>query len=287
MKRSILIAVFSLGFVPASTLSAEKLAVEVVCQLAEHRYLLNLTDQQKSTIEAECSSHLAALLTDRIRFLDFTSGVPQGNQLVVRIGKTATEADPDAFRDIFMDISVRGDNVTRTGEAVMWMFRRVDEFMKVPPPDGFADAIAERFADGLHKNEPHLVKAQLAHLTIAESAFPMPTDQSWLLPFERGELGIADDSQFSIKAELRTQTSTERFTYDVAVFGDFTSATGVPPEFHNKVKALHLRDDKLAQEASIRRLQSADDVDVLHVSVTRYLPAVELERTSPSGLDEQ
>lgn len=284
MRHRILVTLLILGLHAAPANPAPRVNVEVICELAEHRYRIGLTDQQAGMIESDCARQLAALLSERIAFLDFTAGSPQGNQLVVRVGKSAAEADPDAFRAVTMDVALQGDDVTEGGNPVTWTFRTLDEYLKVPPPGSFADAIVQRFGDELQQNEAHLVKAQLARLAIAESAFPMPLDQSWLLPFARGELGVADDSEFSIKAELQTPTSRERFTYSVALIGDFTSANDVPAEFHNKVKALHLGDDRLPQVPSIQRLQSADSVIVLHVSVTRYVPAAKPGHTTPSAL---
>jgi len=79
-------------------------------------------------------------------------------------------------------------------------------------------------------------------------------------------------------------SSEEHFTYNVVLFGDFASATGVPSDFHNKVKALHLGDDKLAQEASIKRLTTADDVRVEYVLISHYVQMSEPDHTSPGNL---
>lgn len=284
MKRGVIITLLLHALYASAAIPADRVDVEVVCELAEHRYRIGLTDQQADQIESHCAQQLAALLGDRITFLEFTAGSQHSNQLIVRVGKSAAEADPDAFRAVTMDIALQGDDVTESGDPVSWTFRTLDEYLKVPPPAAFAEAIVQRFADELQQNEAHLVKAQLAHIAIAESAFPLPQDQTWLLPFARGDLGVADDSEFSIKAELRTPTSRERFTYAVALIGDFTSASNVPAEFHNKVKALHLGDDRLPQVPSIQRLQSAESITVLQVSVTRYVPAAKPGRTTPSAL---
>lgn len=285
MKRQLVSALLCCGLLPSTAHSLDRIGVEVVCELREHRYRLQFTDEQIADIEDDCGRLLAALLDRRVRFLDFTHDAASGNRMVIRIGKSAAEVNPLAFRPVELDISVQGDDVAPGGEPVTWTFRTLAEWLEVPSADTFADAVALRFAEELESNEAHLVEAQLSRLQIAESAFPLPDDLSWLLPFERGDLGIADDSQLRIRAELRTPSSSERFTYTVELFGDFTSGTGVPPEFYNKVKALHLRDDKLGQEASIRRLGEADVVDVLYVAVSRYVPAVEPVRTAPSDLD--
>ncbi len=285
MKRCLIVAILACGLLPLTARPFDRLSVEVVCELAEHRYRLGLTREQIVGIETECGRRLAEVLAQRVRFLDFTSGTARDDRMIVRIGKSASEADPRSFRPVDMEISVAGDDVAPGGEPVVWTFRALDEYLQVPSAEAFADAIALRFADELERKEGYLVEAQLSRLQIAESAYPIPEDQSWLLPFERGDLGIADDSLLQIKAELQTPSSHERFTYTVALFGNFTSAAGVPPEFHNKLKALHLRDDKLAQDESIERLQAAEKVDVLYVAVSRYVRAVEPNRTSPSELD--
>lgn len=285
MKRDFIVAVLVCGLLPSATWSFERLSIEVVCQLAEHRYRLGLTTDQIVGIESDCGRRLAELLAQRVRFLEFTSGAARDNRMVVRIGKSASEAHPRGFRPVDMEIFVQGSDAAPGGEPVVWNFRTLDEHLQMPSAASFADAIALRFADELQRNEGHLVEAQLSRLRIAESAFPLPEDQSWLLPFESGDLGIADDSLLQIKAELQTPSSNERFTYTVALFGNFSTGAGVPPEFHNKLKALHLRDDKLAQEDSIERLQAAEKVDVIYVVVSRYVRAIEPNRTSPSELD--
>jgi hypothetical protein len=285
MKCGLAVAVLACGLLPSAARSFDRLSVEVVCEVAEHRYRLGFAPGQISGIETDCGRQLAGLLAQRVRFLHFTSGAARNNRLVVRVGKSASEADPRSFRPVDMEVFVQGDDVAPGGEPVAWNFRALDEYLQVPSAESFADAVALRFADELQRNEAHLVEAQLSRLRIAESAFPIPEDQSWLLPFERGDLGIADASLLQIKAELRTPSSNERFTYTVELFGDFTSGAGVPPEFHNKLKALHIRDDKLAQDASIERLRAAEQVDVLYVAISRYVRAIEPNRTSPSELD--
>ena len=265
-------------------LAIERRTLQVTCDLAEHRYLLNLTAAQTSQIETTCASEVASLLAKKIGFLDFVAGQDQDNKLEIKIGKTSEEANPDAFRAVNFEIEIKGPNVKESGSATIWEFRSVDEYFDVPAADTFADAILLGFAENLAILGEQLVEQQLGRLEIAVSSFPMPQEQSWLLPFSREELGIADDSKFKIKAALAFPSSQERFTYHVILFGDFETANGVPSEFHHKVKALHLRDDKLEQAPSLQRLTSADDVRVEYVMISRYVPIARPERTSPSGL---
>lgn len=262
----------------------ERLTLQVVCELAEQRYRDSLTAGEIKQIERDCAQRLADQLAIRIGFLDFISESSKPNQLIVRLGKTGQEANPGEIRSVNFDISVKGSGVREEGEPVFWSFRSIAEYLQVPAPDTFADAITVRFGEELEKNEAQLVQSQLSRLMIADSAFPIPRQQSWLLPFSRDELNTADDSTFKIKAALIFPTSEERFTYEVVLFGDFAAAADVPVEFHHKVKALHLGDDKLSQAASIERLKTADDVRILHVFVSRYVPSSAPTRTSPSNL---
>ena len=262
----------------------ERLSLEVTCRLAEHRYRINLTDGEIKQIEADCATETAGLLGKKIGFLSFVAGEERDNKLVIRIGKNKQEADPNAIRPVNFEIEVDGSNVMEQGEPVIWNFRSVAEYLQVPSAATFADAVAVRFGERLESNEDQLVRGQLGRLVIAGTAFPMPTEQSWLLPFSRDELGIADNSEFKIKAALVFPSSEERFTYNVILFGDFASASDVPSEFHNKAKALHLSDDKLTQAASIQRLTTADGVRVEYVAISHYVPMSAPNRTSPSDL---
>ena len=278
------LVLLSLCWFATNALAIERLTLQVVCELAEQRYRDSLTVEEIGQIEADCAQRLANLLATRIGFLDFVSGSSKPNQLIVRLGKTAQEADPGEIRAVNFDIAVKGSDVQEKGEPVFWNFRSIAEYLQVPAPDTFADAITVRFGEELVKNDTQLVQNQLSRLMIADSAFPIPRQQSWLLPFSRDELKTADDSTFKIKAALIFPTSEERFTYEVVLFGDFAAAPDVPEAFHHKVKALHLGDDKLPQAASIERLKTADDVRILHVFVSRYVPPSAPTRTSPSNL---
>jgi hypothetical protein len=262
----------------------ERLSLQVVCHLAEHRFRVNLTEDQASQIENDCASELASLLNDKISFLEFVAGGSQANQLEIRIGKTSQEANPNAIRAVNFEVEVTGENVVEQGEPVRWEFRSLAEYLDVPAANTFADAIAMRFARNLETGEDQLVRDQLGRLVIAGSAFPLPADQSWLLPFSREELGIADDSEFLIKAALVFPSSEEHFIYHVILFGDFATSADVPSEFYNKVKALHMGDDKLSQLASIQRLIKATDVRVEYVMISHYVPISRPDRTAPSGL---
>jgi len=268
----------------AQVAAIDRLSLEVVCELAEHRYQQTLTSDEIKQVESSCASEVAELLGERISFFEFVAGVERDNKLEIRIGKNKQEADSSAFRPVNFEIEVSGINVMEQGEPVIWNFRSVAEFLDLPSATTFADAIAVRFTERLENNEEQLVRGQLGRLLIAGSAFPMPAEQSWLLPFSREELGIADNSEFKIKAALVFPSSEEHFTYNVVLFGDFASATGVPSDFHNKVKALHLGDDKLAQEASIKRLTTADDVRVEYVLISHYVQMSEPDHTSPGNL---
>ncbi len=285
MRIPALLLSATLATYSATPAALERLTLQVTCNLAEHRYRLDLTDDEIEQIETDCATGVAGLLGQKIGFLDFVAGEPRNNRLEIRIGKTSQEADSSAIRAVNFEIEVSGDNVTNPGKPVIWSFRSVDEYLDVPAAMTFADAITIRFGELLEHGEAQLVRDQLGRLAIAGSAFPMPTDQSWLLPFSREELGIDDNSEFRIKAALVFPSSEERFTYHVILFGDFASASHVPAEFHHKVKALHLRDDKLEDQAeSIQRLRRASDVRVEYVSISRYVPAILPERTSPSDL---
>ena len=264
----------------------ERLSLQVVCHLAEHRFRINLTGDEAAQIEAACAEDVAGLLDRKISFLNFVAGEERSNRLIIRIGKTSQEADPNAFRAVNFEIEVAGDNVIEPGKPVIWEFRGVAEYLDVPSAATFADAIAVRFSERLENSGEQLVGGQLGRLQIAGSAFPIPTEQSWLLPFAREELGFAYDSEFKIKAALIFPNSEEHFTYQVVLFGDFASATDVPAEFHYKVKALHLGDDKLTQEASIQRLSKANEVRVEFVMISRYVPISRPGRTSPSALTQ-
>jgi hypothetical protein len=287
MSKKRLALSFILLVVCSTPLTAiERLSLQVVCHLAEHRFRINLTDDEAAQIEAACASDVAGLLGKKISFLNFVGGEERSNRLVIRIGKTSQEADPNAFRAVNFEIEVTGDSVIQPGKPLIWEFRGVAEYLDVPSAATFADAIAVRFSEILENNGEQLVGGQLGRLQIAGSAFPLPSEQSWLLPFAREELGFADDSEFKIKAALIFPGSEERFTYQVVLFGDFASATNVPSEFHNKVKALHLGDDKLAQAASIQRLGKANEVRVEFVMISRYVPISRPERTSPSSLTQ-
>jgi hypothetical protein len=284
MKKCITLVVALITICSFQAAAIERRSLEVTCQLAEHRYLLNLTAAQISQIETSCANEISSLLNKKIGFLDIVAGVNQDNKLQIKIGKTSAEADPGAFRAVNFEIEIQGENVIELGDQTIWEFRSVDEYFDVPSADTFADAIAVGFKENLEIHEEQLVEEQLGRLVIAGSAFPIPQEQSWLLPFSREELGIADDSKFKIKAALAFPNSEEHFVYYVILFGDFDTATGVPSEFHHKVKALHLRDDKLEQEPSLQRLTRADNVKVEYVLISRYVPIVRPERTSPSGL---
>jgi hypothetical protein len=285
MKRNRYFALLLLAFIASPAYAIERLSVEVVCQLAEERYRLGLTSVKIAEIETDCGKQLADLFGKKFGFLHFASGESHEDQLIVRIGKSAQEADVNAFRAVDAEMWVEGSNVSGRGKAVTWTFRSLEDYLKVPTADAFADAITLRFAAELENIEAHFVRAQLVNLGIADSAFPMPQDGSWLLPFTREELGLDYDSVFKIEATLTVAAGTERFDYEVELFGDFNTATDVPQVFHHKVKALHLRDDKLTREKSLERLASAEKVTVQNVAVSRYVPMSVLGRTSPSGLD--
>jgi hypothetical protein len=271
--------------IPTAGVAVETTSVQVTCELAEARYLLGIPPADIVTAEADCAARLAELLNTRFAFLDFVAVENRDNKLLVRIGKSKDEVDAGAIRDVNMEISVDGPGVKESGRQVSWLFRSKEEFFYTPAADTFGDAVAVRLGEGLQNNSAQLVEDQLGRLEIANSAWALPDDKSWLLPFSRGELSLADNSTFKIKAKLITPPSIERFTYSVELFGEFASAADVPLEFHNTVKALHLRDDKLEQAESIERLKNAQEVEVMHIVVSRYVKANEPDRATPTTLE--
>lgn len=284
MSKRLFIFFTFIVFCPTQLTAIERLSLQVICELSEHRYRNDLTDPEIRQIDADCASEMAELLDDKINFLDFVAGEPRPNQLTIKLGKTKLEADPNAIRAVNFEIEVSGANVREAGKPVTWEFRSLDEYPDVPPADGFVDAILARFAKILKHNDKQLVQDQLGRLVIAGSAFPMPADESWLLPFSREELGVADKSEFKIKAALVFPSSEERFTYQVILIGDFAVANHVPSEFHHKVKALHQGDDTLSKEESIKRLARASNVRVEYVTINHYVPIGQPGRSSPSDL---
>ena len=282
-----LIALFSALFIAALPLALHATgipAVQVQCELAEARYRIGVSDAAIEVAELQCSTLLAELLGDKIKFVRFESQASLDKQLIVRVGKTAQEADPMEIRPIDMEIRLTGSGLPEQPKPIYWSFRKIEEWLSVPAIDIFADDVVARFSAELENKEAELVESQLSQLVIADDAWVLPDDMSWLLPFTREELQLGDDSVLKIKAALKRQGSEERFLYTVALFGDFSSAEDVPLEYHHKVKALHLRDDKLEQVQSIERVRSAENVDVIYVVVNRYVPMVEPASTSPSQL---
>lgn len=285
MRRTEMAMLLPLVAISGASIAVETTSVQVTCELAEARYRFGMPAADIATAEAGCAARLAELLNIRFAFLEFVAGENRDNKLLVRIGKSAVEVSPDAIRDVDMQISVDGPNVKEAGKEVSWTFRGKQSFFYTPAADSFGDDVVVEFAAGLQENATQLVQDQLGRLEIANSAHALPDDKSWLLPFSRGELGLADNSTFKIKAKLITPPSEERFTYSVELFGDFASAADVPAEFHNSVKALHLRDDRLEQAESIERLKNAQDVEVMYIVVSRYVKADEPDRATPTSLD--
>jgi hypothetical protein len=281
MKRisSLLITVFALSVQAAGIPS-----VQVQCQLAEARYRFGKPAADIETAESECSALLADLLSDRIEFVHFQAGVAGDKTLIVRIGKSEDEADPGDIRPVLMEIRLSGAGLPEQPAPINFSFRKVEEWFSAPTMENFPIDVAARFADELATREGELVESQLSRLVIADDAFVLPEDKSWLLPFTREELRLGDNSVLNIKAVLKRPDSEERFLYTVTLFGDFFSSEEVPVQYHNKVKALHMGDDKFQQAESIEWLKSADNVDVLYVVVSRYVPVVETSSTSPSEL---
>jgi hypothetical protein len=262
-----LIALFLLSM-PAYGI--DRVTLGVVCQLVEKRYLQNLRDEEVAAIEKACAERLSRELDATLAFLHFVADSNQVNRLVVRLGK-----DDSVVRPVDFAVWVEGNTVQGDAEPVIWPFRTVDEWLQIPTAEAFPDEIQLQFTDALRKNADSLVNLQLSRVAIADSAVPLPDDQSWRMPFTREELTTQDDSEFGIKARLdMPDDSQERYVYDVKLKGDFS----------NGAKVLHLRDDTFSLVESLERLRRAENIEVIYVVVKHYVPLQLPAATLPTDL---
>ncbi len=262
-----LIALFLLSM---PSYGIDRVTLGVVCQLAEKRYLQNLQDQQVAAIERACAERLASELDTALAFLHFVADDNHVNRLVVRLGK-----DDSVVRPVDFAVWVEGNTVRGGSEPVIWPFRTVEEWLQIPTAEAFPDEIQLQFTDALRKNSDALVNLQLSRVAIADSAVPLPDDQSWRMPFTREELTTQDDSEFGIKARLdMPDNSQERYVYAVKLKGDFS----------NGAKVLHLRDDTFALAESLARLRRAENIEVIYVVVKHYVPLQLPAATRPTDL---
>jgi hypothetical protein len=262
-----LIALFLLSM-PAYGI--DRVTLGVVCQLVEKRYLQNLRDEEVAAIEKACAERLSRELDATLAFLHFVADSNQVNRLVVRLGK-----DDSVVRPVDFAVWVEGNTVQGDAEPVIWPFRTVDEWLQIPTAEAFPDEIQLQFTDALRKNADSLVNLQLSRVAIADSAVPLPDDQSWRMPFTREELTTQDDSEFGIKARLdMPDNSQERYVYDVKLKGDFS----------NGAKVLHLRDDTFSLVESLQRLRRAENIEVIYVVVKHYVPLQLPAATLPTDL---
>jgi hypothetical protein len=262
-----LIALFLLSM-PAYGI--DRVTLGVVCQLVEKRYLQNLRDEEVAAIEKACAERLSRELDATLAFLHFVADSNQVNRLVVRLGK-----DDSVVRPVDFAVWVEGNTVQGDAEPVIWPFRTVDEWLQIPTAEAFPDEIQLQFTDALRKNADSLVNLQLSRVAIADSAVPLPDDQSWRMPFTREELTTQDDSEFGIKARLdMPDASQERYVYDVKLKGDFS----------NGAKVLHLRDDTFSLVESLERLRRAENIEVIYVVVKHYVPLQLPAATLPTDL---
>ena len=283
-KRLFLLLILCASY-PIQPAAIERLSLQVVCEIAEERYRRNLTAPEIAAIERHCADAVAVLLGSRIGFVDFVADEARDNRFIVKLGKTRDEADPNAIREVKFELRVSGPLARERGREVSWKFRGLAESLNAIAPDTFADEITLRFAEALANGERQLVQDQLGRLVIADSAYPMPEDSSWVLPFSREDLRLAHNSEFRINAALVFPSSEEQYTYLVVLIGDFAEASHVPPEFHHKGKALHQGDDQNSREASIARLERASEVQVRHVTISHYEQPLDVAPTAPSELD--
>jgi hypothetical protein len=262
-----LIALFLLSM---PSYGIDRVTLGVVCQLVEKRYLQNLRGEQVAAIERACAERLSRELDATLAFLHFVADRNHVNRLVVRLGK-----DDSVVRPVDFAVWVEGNTVQGNVEPVIWPFRTVDEWLQIPTAEAFPDEIQLQFTDALRKNADSLVNLQLSRVAIADSAVPLPDDQSWRMPFTREELTTQDDSEFGIKARLdMPDDSQERYVYDVKLKGDFS----------NGAKVLHLRDDTFSLVESLQRLRRAENIEVIYVVVKHYVPLQLPAATLPTDL---
>jgi hypothetical protein len=257
MKRAAFPAVISL-LICMPALGMERVTLGVVCQLEEKRYLQNLRDVELAAIETACAERLSTALNNSLSFLNFSPDNNHRQRLVIKLGK-----NDSAVRAVDFALSVEGDTVQGAADPVIWPFRTVEDWLKIPTAATFPDEIQIQFAASLNADSDRLVSTQLSRVAIADSAIPLPDDESWRMPFTRAQLKTQDDSQFGIKARLdMPDDSQERYVYNVKLKGDFSDGA----------KVLHLRDDTFTLQPSLDRLRRAEKIEVIYVVVTHYVP---------------
>ena len=146
-------------------LGMERVTLGVVCQLEEKRYLQNLRDVELAAIETACAERLSTALNNSLSFLNFSPDNNHRQRLVIKLGK-----NDSAVRAVDFALSVEGDTVQGAADPVIWPFRTVEDWLKIPIAATFPDEIQIQFAASLNADSDRLVSTQLSRVAIARFA---------------------------------------------------------------------------------------------------------------------
>jgi hypothetical protein len=266
---------------PAAQALAERPEIGVDFRLEEPDYRQRFDAADIARLEALCEARLAAALSEELAFANFVPLEGQADRLIIRLGSSGGSG----MHPTYFHLDVEGPGVRAEADPVSWEFRSLIQYLDlIEDVPSFAEEIQARFEGHLAEQRDQLVENLFSSLALTHDAFLILDEAAWVLPFSRSELQANEDSEFLIRAQLLINQSRERPGIEVRSVGEtLEDSTGVPPQYRRKIKTRIKDEDR----ATLERLRQAEEVQVLHVFLTRFVrfrpPPV--ERTTPTELD--
>lgn len=270
----------------AGAQTATQPAVGVRFALAEPSFANRYDAATRKAIADSCARRFATALDRALGFADFTSG-DAANLLTVTLGLTAdTRGVAAGLWPVDLTLDLAGPAVVEKTTPVRWEYRAESRFFDlIPPADELVDDLDRLVAGQLDRDggRAELVENLFSKMVLAQQAFPLRDEASFLLPFSRGQWRIGAESEFCVVADVTTSTHTQsNRTHRVVDVGDCTQLTAGAPSFYLRKIQVRLVDDALKAD----ELRRASRVVPREIFLTVYrAPRDTVAVATPTALD--
>ena len=286
MRTSIIILVMTLAASAMAQIDVAPPTVGVRFVMAETAFQNRYDAATRQETATLCTQGITDTLASALGFVEFAAD-DTTNVLTVTLGRTAAQRGTGSgVWAVFLHLDLAGPAVTEETAEVNWLYRSEEQFFTPAPaaPDLIADVLHVIGSRLDHEGGPEeLVENLFSKMVLAQNAYPLPAEVSFLLPIDRGAWHIGAESEFRIVADvsLSTHNQTGR-SHRVVDVGDCLELDdGVPPFFLRKIRVL-----LVDQTHKLDDMKTAQTIDAREIYLTVYrAPRDTLVIATPADLE--
>ncbi|NIS38894.1 hypothetical protein GWN26_13610 [Candidatus Saccharibacteria bacterium] len=259
----------------------ERPAIAVKFELGEASYRNNFYDQEIKRIEERSAGLICAKLKAYIGFLDYVQS-GSADSLIITLDTRDQFSAESQLKEVGFHLKLKGPNIAAAVEPIYWMFRSWKHYdLPLGEADAFIRNITTTFESHLKDKFNQLVEELLSNYQLGEEAMLIPEDLTWVLPFKKDSLGVAEGSLFKVKNQVQRSYGSKIREYRAEVVGIFTAQNSQFPQKYY----LGILAEALPEQRYLDDIRTEQSMRPQGIYILKYIPHAGSQSIPPTEFD--